>query len=488
MRKHSLGIIIAGISISIALTACMQGATGPAGPSLTGSLSGHVSLVDAGGNQPSLRDSVLVAIPGTDLKAYSDSSGSWLIPDVKTGTYTIAFSKAGYGSNRSVQFQFAGGSDKDLGTTFLCAAPTISVDQLASLEISSARPDSGSLYFGVTLSDSTVSSPYRVYLVLSPDSALSVQPTAASVGAFFQAAFTAGQDSTSIRITPAAAAADGFVSGETLYAAAYTANAGSVNSGYLDTATGKTWFSNVNPHRSNVVKVVVPRFSGAAFAGSLSGSVTLVKADGDQHFSREGVLVSLEGTGLTAHTDSSGGWTIPNVKNGTYTLAFSKTDYGMAKQTVTQNNGAAKNVGNVFLCQPPDFSVQALAELPYGTSRNDSTSVYLDARASDSTVGGLYRVYVVLSSRPNPTAAPDPEASAIFFNTYFRKGDDNGDVKLTPAQFASAGFAPGDTLYAVAYAANAGGVNSSYPDSASGKPVLTNLNPKASNILKLVVP
>ncbi len=492
MRKHYQQLVSAGF-LSVCMTGFMTGFVtgcmeGPAGPSLSGSLTGYVTLVDANGSQPARRDSVQVTLQGSSQKVFTDSSGKWTLPDLKTGIYTIAFEKNGYGKSESVQLQFTGGSDKNLGTVFLCAPPSFSVSSLAALGLSGARNDSNSVYLGVTLTKTDITGPYRIYLVLAPDTNLPVAPTPRSMGSFFTTNFTNGVDSTDIRLTPASLVTSGFAPGDTIYAAAYAANAGGNNSGYLDTLTGKTLFTNVNGVRGNVVKIVIPKFTGMPLAGSLGGSVILVDVNGDQHVRRDSVQVSIGGTGLVASTDANGDWSIPGVKNGAYTVSFTKTGYGLVKANVNQANGTGKNIGTVYLCKAPAFSVGDLSLLSYSSARNDSASVYLGAKLSDTTVQGLYRVYLVLSLDPKLSAAPSENATDLFFNAYFRKGVNNVDLHLTPAILANAGFQSGDTLYAEAFTANAGGINSSYPDSSTGKPVYTNLNPKGSNSLKFVVP
>ena len=73
-------------------------------------------------------------------------------------------------------------------------------------------------------------------------------------------AFQNGVDSTSIILTAARTSLINynFLSGDTVYIAAYTANAGTLISAYTDPVTGRVVYTNINPTESNVIKVVVP--------------------------------------------------------------------------------------------------------------------------------------------------------------------------------------------------------------------------------------
>ena len=490
MPKQVLKLFVAGLITTIFAAGCSKGPTGPAGPALNGALTGLVTLVNSDGSQPSNRDSVTVSIEGTSMSTQTDASGMWLIDNVKTGTYTISFSKSGYGITKSVQYQFAGGGEKNLGLVYLCQSPTFSISNLTRLGNSNARTDSTSIYFGITTSTSTVVGPYRTYLVLSPDSGISSIPALSSYAAFFTTNIANGMDSADIRLTPSIVAAGGFNPGDTVYAAAYAANAGSNNSGYLDTSTGKTVYTNLCSIRSNVVKFVIPAFSQASISSALTGFVVLVDANGGQPSNRDSVSVSLVGTNLSTLTDSTGKWTLTGAKAGTYTISYSRTGFGITKTVDYQlGSGVQKNLGIAYICQPPAFSVDSIVLLGYSTpaNRSDSTSVYIRATLSD-TSAGEYRVFLVLSHLATVSASPSLYEAGTFVNTYFRKGIDSTDIRVLPATLSSAGFAPGDTVFAAAYVANAGGINSGYSDTLTGKTVYTNIDTTSSDVIKFVAP
>jgi len=252
--------------VALSLTAALflaffsQCQKGPAGPKLTGTLSGFVILVNSNGAQPALRDSVAVSIDGASLKTMTDSAGEWSFPGLETGIYNFTFVRTGYATTHLVQTQFTGGADRDVGTTDLCQAPSFHVDSIWRRVVADTIKDTAKIQLGAQL-DTAVwapTVPYRVFLFLGTDSTVSSNPSTYWTVANSTMAFENGVDSTSIALTVATLVNDGFVAGDTVYIAAYAGNAGSTNSTYTDTVTGRTVYVNINPVRSNVIKVAIP--------------------------------------------------------------------------------------------------------------------------------------------------------------------------------------------------------------------------------------
>jgi hypothetical protein len=222
-----------------------------------GSIGGMVALIAANGAQPPNLDGVLVSIDGTSLNATTSDSGAWSIQNLGAGTYNLTFFKPGYDTAHVVQVVSTGLNLKSVGTTNLCQAPPFSVGDLWQSPSADTR-----IRLGVKLTDTTVSDvPYRVFLFFGTDSTVSSDPSTYRSASINNAmAFQSGVDSTSIILTAASASLINynFLSGDTVYIAAYTANAGTLNSAYTDPATGRVVYTNINPAESNVIKVVVP--------------------------------------------------------------------------------------------------------------------------------------------------------------------------------------------------------------------------------------
>jgi len=225
-----------------------------------------------------------------------------------------------------------------------------------------------------------------------------------------------------------------------------------------------------------------------ALSGTLSGFTTLINDNGQRPVDQFGVNVTIEGTSLSATTDGMGLWSFPNLTTGIYTLIFVKTGYGISKAIEVQFlGGGERNIGNVNLCQPPQFVVDSIwTRFPKG---GDSNSVYLGVRASTS-VNGPYRVVFFYSKDPGVSWKPAAYSYFSVENVLFRSGVDSASIRLQPINFATVGFPfqNGDTAYAAPYAATAGTTNSGYMDLATGRTVLTDIDTASAQVIRLVVP
>jgi hypothetical protein len=453
-------------------------------------MSGFAILVNADGSQPSKRDSVMVTIDSTSFKTTTDSAGEWTISGIETGTYNITFSRNGYSSNKLVQLQFTGGGMKDVGTVYLCQAPSFSVKGLSQL--GHVRTDSTTVHLEIKLSDSTVSGPYlpyRVFLFLGSDTSVSSNPAHYQAVLSFTMSFQNGVDSTTIKLTPSTFAANGYDAGNKVFVAAYTANAGTNNSSYLDPSTGRVYYTNLSASRSNVISVVVGSdTTGPAGTGLISGTVGLIMANGLQPQVRDSVMVSIDSTSFKAFTDSNGAWTIPNLGAGTFNLTFSKAGYATTRVLQFGFAGTGtKFVGTTNLCQPPSFNVSNLWHWASADTDRIRLGVKLDTTFSDSNAP--YRVFLFFGTDSLVSSNPAHYMGVSTNNVMtFQNGVDSNSIILTAASLVNSGFVEGNAVYVAAYVANAGSTNSGYADPATGRIVYVNINPVKSNVIKVIVP
>jgi hypothetical protein len=113
------------VSFSLFISSCSKegatgatgatGASGTPGPSLTGSITGHIVLYDEYGGQQFGNESaakVYVYVDGTTTAVdlvNADSAGVYTISNVQTGTYIMTFTCPGYGLMQRNAFGFTGG-------------------------------------------------------------------------------------------------------------------------------------------------------------------------------------------------------------------------------------------------------------------------------------------------------------------------------------------------------------------------------------------
>jgi len=483
-------LLSAATTILLGSTQCNFGPTGPAGPKLTGTMTGFALLVKSNGSQPARRDSVAVSVDETSMEAISDSTGTWSIPGMETGTYSLSFSRPGYSSNKLVQVQFTGGATKDVGTVYLCQDPAFSVKTLSLL--GHVRTDSTTVHLGIQLTDSTVSgpyAPYRVFLFLGTDSSASSDPNHYQSVISYTMSFQKGIDSTTIKLTPTTFTANGFSAGSQVFIAAYTANAGTTNSSYLDPGTGRTIYTNLNPSRSNVIKVVVASdTTGPAGTGIISGTIALVNSNGSQPETRDSIVVSIDSTSFKTITDSNGIWSIPGLGAGTFNFTFTKSGYSTTRLLQYGFAGTgSKSLGTINLCQPPSFSVSTL----WHWNSADTNRIRIGIKLSDLTISDSnapYRVFLFYGADSSVSSSPANYKSVSTNVMSFEKGIDSTSIILTAQSLVNYGFIEGDAVYIAAYTANAGSTNSAYTDPETGKTVYVNINPARSNSIKVIVP
>ncbi len=245
------------VCLAIVAGCNLQGPTGPAGPALSGTLSGFVTLINENGDQPAERSGVAVTIDGSSKAATTDSIGMWSIPGLSTGIYTLTYAKTGYGTTKSVQVQYVGGGDRNIGNVSMCQPPAFYVDSLWARMPKGG--DSNSVYLGVQTS-TAVNGPYKVILFFGNGPGVSWKPATYQTSSSENMLFKDGVDSASIRLQPINLATDGysFNSGDTVYAAAYAATAGTTNSSYTDVTTGKTVFTDIDTTSAKVIQFMVP--------------------------------------------------------------------------------------------------------------------------------------------------------------------------------------------------------------------------------------
>ena len=124
------------ILVALTVIGC-KGETGPAGPAgglvLTGNIQGTVRLYsDVDAYRP-LQDAsgVSVMLLSQSITTLSQADGSWELTAVPAGIYSFRFSKTGYFSRTSHNFQFVGGGTYYYGGTILSEVPSVTVPQFS---------------------------------------------------------------------------------------------------------------------------------------------------------------------------------------------------------------------------------------------------------------------------------------------------------------------------------------------------------------------
>ncbi len=246
-RNIRAAAILAVLLLAGFLPGC-EGEDGPAGPSLTGQLIGYAYLYDLAAVRATDQSGITVVAEGTSVTATTASDGRWVLSGLPTGTYTIAFSKPGYGSPKRISFQFVGGGQTSFGSMALFQLPGFTIGTLT------ATVASGVVNIRGTVTGSLPDAYRVVRIFIGTTASVSSDP---SNYAFTM--LTAASDTGTIFTTSATSqifANYGFTVGQTAYIVAYPEAISS--SAYLDLSTGKYNYPNLNPIPSTVVSAVVP--------------------------------------------------------------------------------------------------------------------------------------------------------------------------------------------------------------------------------------
>lgn len=257
MKNLKIAFLLSVISISFINFGC-KGETGPVGPagpngnSLTGKITGIVTLIDTNGIQPANRSGVAVSISGTSKTAITDSTGKWGIDTLPGGTYIITISKANYGMTKRINFQFTGGGTVFIGTDILSAVPNFSVSNLTYTPGNQFVDVKGNISFR---SPQTIGR--NIILFIGNSSSVSSDPATylEVVNGFANdtaATFTQ-------RITTANFNQIGIATGSSAYIIAYSSSAPAANSSrYTDVNTGKFIYTSLGTTPSAVLQIVTP--------------------------------------------------------------------------------------------------------------------------------------------------------------------------------------------------------------------------------------
>ena len=161
--------------------------------SLTDELDGYVTLYDSYGNQQLDPSGVKVECEGTSFSSISDNNGYWSIKNLPSRTYSLQFSKPGYGTMKNTSYSFLGGGTVifDGGTPMtLMQPPSYDVSLDAVIAPSYWYDDSskttyfadGSLYFHLAPPPHNYHEDFGILIVHGKNPAIDIEKPETYVG------------------------------------------------------------------------------------------------------------------------------------------------------------------------------------------------------------------------------------------------------------------------------------------------------------------
>ena len=244
MKSRYLSLALFG---SITLAAC----GGDDEPTITppvdtsGDIIGEVNLYDEGTTEID-NSGMTVRVEGTPASTTTDASGSFTIPDVDFGSYTLVYEKTGYGTFKSFDLDHSGGN------TVITEIPSLGQVSTTSITDLTANSDGTTVTVGATTEPAASSGNTRyVRFFFSTTSDVSDENYEAVLETL-----EAQSNPYNLNLTTASLTALGFSSGETVYVRAYGESFQSNQ--YDDPDLGRTVFPNVNSTSSAAASFEVP--------------------------------------------------------------------------------------------------------------------------------------------------------------------------------------------------------------------------------------
>jgi hypothetical protein len=241
------------------------GPAGPAGGNLTGSIVGFVNPIDEF-SRPQTKSGVTVTLENATptITTTTDANGRYELTNVKSGTYNIAYSKAGYGTYKVQGYPHAGGDQpaflysRDLIGLSATTVPTVTVGAVQPPNSSSGINDYA-VPVAATLANPNLASSqsnYSLYALIFVGSSAGVtSSTGTYMGSF---SYFPGQTSYPFYLSRAYLNQRGFTTGSTAYAVLYGAPSFYSDYGYTDLVTGRGIYTSLNTTPSRVVSFIVP--------------------------------------------------------------------------------------------------------------------------------------------------------------------------------------------------------------------------------------
>ncbi len=183
--------------------------------------------------------------------------------------------------------------------------------------------------------------------------------------------------------------------------------------------------------------------AGPVLTGNVIGRIVLTNEDGTSPSNKSGVSVTVEGSSISATTDSTGKYTLVGLTTGVYNISYAKSGYGSTKQPLFQFvGGGAANAGSIYLDQIPGFGIST------ATAVQAAPNVTLSGTISNSAP--YYRYILILIGKVNPTNT-DPSSYQFVYSAYVSSSTTTFSTTLYQSYLTSAGFVSGDTLHITVY-------------------------------------
>lgn len=214
--------------------------------------------------------------------------------------------------------------------------------------------------------------------------------------------------------------------------------------------------------------------------GDISGKVALYD-DGKVNVENNGMKVLVDGISpeVSVQTDTEGNFIINNVPFGTYSLSFSKADYGtykyynvtLTEASVDYNITGTLNMGQISGLTISNFAVY----ISHGSI--DYTGTIDPAGTIDAPK------YVRIFYSDNETVS---SSNYMYYSEAYEISDGIFELPITKDELIDAGLASGTIVYLKIYGESYW--NNSYEDPTTGKMIIPNLSANSPDAVSFIIP
>jgi len=209
--------------------------------------------------------------------------------------------------------------------------------------------------------------------------------------------------------------------------------------------------------------------------GIIKGSVNLYD-EGTEKIAAAGMKVSVEGTSISALTNSEGNFELIDVPFGSRTLIYEKEDYGTYKYFIPEYDD------NLVINISPSLGKKSKTKIITGAATVDGTAVKVSYVTEGTNTSDRYMRYFL----GNDQTVTNENYTAVSEIFYSDANNNPAQHIFTQQDMIDLGFSSGSQVYVKAYGESFWA--NDYEDPDLNKRIFPNLNENSSEPVVFMVP
>lgn len=211
---------------------------------------------------------------------------------------------------------------------------------------------------------------------------------------------------------------------------------------------------------------------------NIIGSVNLYN-EGVTQIDNSNMIIRVEGTELSAITDTEGDFTLSDVPFGTYTLIYEKSGFGTFKNYNIEHTNTGSST---IISETPSLGEISTTQITAIESSVIGNNIHVSITTNPAGSNNNTR-YIRFFLSENSNVSNEKYA---FYSSGFVSQINPYVIILSKDDLISAGFSSDQTVYLKAYGDSYW--SNKYDDPALGRKVFPNLNMTSANSVSLIVP